>query len=342
MRHTTVSLTLTRGMIRYAVARGASLERLCAAAGITPGRLASPDERITGEQSHRAWQEAVAATGDPDFGLHLGELTQPAGLGLVGFVMLSATEFETALQSLLRYTNLLTDGVRGTLSVRGAEAVVQLSPVSDLVNPMLAAPRQRIETTFSALLSLAFALTGRALPVRAVEFLHPAPPGTTEHRRIFRAPVAFSRPANRLVFDAAALRWPLVEAQPALRQALETQAAEMLARIDQSETWFARVQREIARHLRETVPDLAFVARALGVGARTLQRHLGAEGVSFRDALDRVRETLARRHLASPGVTVDEVSFLLGFSEPSAFHRSFKRWTGLTPQAYRAQAAQAG
>ncbi len=338
MRTATVSLTLTRSMIRYAVARGARLDTLCAAAGITPEQLTQPDQRITGEQSQRAWDAAVTATKDQDFGLHLGELAQPATLGLVGFVMVSAPDLGAALRALLRYTNLLTNGVRGALVERGGEAALELSPVGELENALVSAPRQRIESTLSACVALAFGLTGKRLPVTGVSFVHPEPASPAEHRRIFRAPVAFGRPVNRLAFAAEAQRWPLLDANPALLESFETQARESLARLDQVDTWTARTQREIARTLRGEAPELAAVARALGVSARDLQRKLGGEGGSFRAALDAVRESLARRHLRDRNATVEEISFLLAFSEPSAFHRSFKRWTGLTPQAFRAQA----
>jgi AraC-like DNA-binding protein len=71
------------------------------------------------------------------------------------------------------------------------------------------------------------------------------------------------------------------------------------------------------------------------MSGRSLQRRLNAEGSSFRAELDRVRSELAVRLLNEGEADAHELAFLLGFSEPSAFHRAFKRWTGTTPAAYR-------
>jgi AraC-like DNA-binding protein len=77
------------------------------------------------------------------------------------------------------------------------------------------------------------------------------------------------------------------------------------------------------------------VARALGMSERTLSRRLAAEGTSFRDVLDRVRSETATALLHDPGLSIAEIMFFLGYSEPASFHRSFRRWTGKTPRSYR-------
>jgi AraC-like DNA-binding protein len=77
------------------------------------------------------------------------------------------------------------------------------------------------------------------------------------------------------------------------------------------------------------------MAKRLGLTARSLQRRLQDEGTSFQALRDETRRSLADRYLGQ-GLSVAEISFLLGFSEPSAFFRAFKRWTGLTPVERRA------
>jgi len=342
MKISTVSVTLTRGMMRYAAARGASLDDLCAAAGIEPALLARPDERISGEQSLRAWNAAVRATGDDDFGLHLGELSQPAGLGLVGFAMISAPDLGAAMERLVRYTNLLTDGVRGTITRDESGAHFDLVPCRNVANFLLESPRQHIECTLSAFLALAASLTGRVLPVAEVWFQHPEPASTREHRRIFRAPLRFSREVNRVSIAAEALGWPLVDANPGLLAAFDVRAEGALRKLDASATWSERVKEAILDKLRGVLPGLEEIAGGLGVSGRNLQRHLFHEGTSFRELLDRSRHDLSLRYLRRGEVSVAEISYLLGFTEPSAFHRSFKRWTGSTPGSVRDRIRVAG
>src|SRR4030095_3577397 len=86
-----------------------------------------------------------------------------------------------------------------------------------------------------------------------------------------------------------------------------------------------------------TVTALGVAAR-LKVSVRTLHRSLADEGTSYRRLLDQLRLDLAERHLADDRMSVGEVAFLLGFSELSAFHRAFKRWTGRSPVTFRAEA----
>jgi AraC-like DNA-binding protein len=77
------------------------------------------------------------------------------------------------------------------------------------------------------------------------------------------------------------------------------------------------------------------VARALARSARSLQRQLAAEGVSYQQLVDLTRKDAAERYLADSSLPIGEVAYLLGYSEAAAFHRAFKRWNGVTPAAFR-------
>ncbi|HWO08502.1 MAG TPA: helix-turn-helix transcriptional regulator, partial [Polyangiaceae bacterium] len=79
----------------------------------------------------------------------------------------------------------------------------------------------------------------------------------------------------------------------------------------------------------------ALIARRLGLGERTLQRRLRDEGTSFAALLDEARAELARSYLGDSKLAIFEVAYLLGYSEPSAFNRAFRRWTGKSPREYR-------
>jgi AraC-like DNA-binding protein len=81
-------------------------------------------------------------------------------------------------------------------------------------------------------------------------------------------------------------------------------------------------------------------ARALGMSRQTLFRRLKAEGVTFEQVLDELRRRLALDYLAGRKVSVSEVAYLVGFSDPAAFSRAFKRWTGQSPRSFRRGGAQ--
>ena len=85
------------------------------------------------------------------------------------------------------------------------------------------------------------------------------------------------------------------------------------------------------------MPSVETIARNLMMNVRNLQRELQAEGTSYQQILDNTRQELALRYLKKLDTPIYNVAFLLGFSEPSAFHRAFKRWMGLTSKAYRSK-----
>lgn len=80
------------------------------------------------------------------------------------------------------------------------------------------------------------------------------------------------------------------------------------------------------------------VARDLGLSRQTLYRRLRQEGVTFDQLLDRLRRRLALRMLGQEGLSVKDAAYRLGFADPAAFSRAFKRWTGESPRAYRSGA----
>lgn len=330
-----VSVGFLRDIMYFAVSRGASLAELCRSAGISPDLLASPDAKIAGHIVQKIWRKAEDLTCDADIGLHLGEAIHPSTLGLVGFVMLSCANLGEALEKLIRYTNLLTDGVQGKLVKKGLLAEIEIEITRDRENYLLETPRQPMETSFSAIATIVRILAGKPFPIREMRFSHERPPEIAEHQRVFAAPVLFGQKTDKMIFAVEALSYPVLLANRDLLPAFEVQAEQILLELDKQETRSSQVQRKIIKKLTGDIPSITDVAREMGMSERTLQRELAAENTTFRELLDAARRELAFKHLQNEKVPVAEISFLLGFSEPSAFHRSFKRWTGKTPHVFR-------
>jgi len=350
VRESTVSVHFLRDVLRAAAARAmprpVAAERLAEAAGLPVALLSEPDARVPSATAEAVWRVALEATGDDDFGLHVGEMANPATIGIVGYAMMSSPTLGAALERLSRFLRLLTDGAE--LHVAPAPDGRRLwldAPVAEhLDNFLLRSPRQVVESSFVWLISVSRALAGRPLPVHEVWFAHPRPARVVEHERVFAgAAVSFGRSTNRIVTDRAVLDWPLPLANPALLEAFEAHAAALLAETEAADGGTARtterVRREVVARLKGEAPAVRDAAEALGMSVRALQEALQAEGTSFRDLLDDARRDLALRHLRDPETPVAEVALLLGFSEPSAFYRAFRRWTGATPQSFRASPA---
>jgi AraC-like DNA-binding protein len=125
-------------------------------------------------------------------------------------------------------------------------------------------------------------------------------------------------------------------ANPGLLAYFENYAQQFLAARQPAAPITAEVTRIILAHLDNDGLTIGKVARELSMSVRTLQNRLDDEGVVFSDLLKDIRERLAKQYLRED-YTVEQITYLLGFSEPAAFRKAFKKWAGLTPREYRDQ-----
>jgi AraC-like DNA-binding protein len=140
---------------------------------------------------------------------------------------------------------------------------------------------------------------------------------------------------GRMVFSREAWATPLLGGDSRLRATLEAHATELYREWSAARGFGERVRAVIAQSLRDGEPRIGDVAQRLGMTARTLQRRLQDEALGFTALVDEARLRLARRYLADESLSISEVSFALGYSEPSAFTRAFKRWAGCAPAEFR-------
>jgi AraC-like DNA-binding protein len=178
---------------------------------------------------------------------------------------------------------------------------------------------------------------GISQPPRGAEFEHDAPAYAPEYQRVLGCPVRFGSDATRVRFDRRLLDVPQIHSNAELFRLLESQADRSLGNLASQGTLSARVRALVIEHYDGTKPTMQAVARRLGVSARSLRRHLHEEGHTYAEVVDGAMADVARRLLYDSTATIQDVADRLGFSEPSAFHRAFKRWTGLTPQQFRAR-----
>lgn len=179
-------------------------------------------------------------------------------------------------------------------------------------------------------------LIRRRIPLRRVDLAYPAPPHVLEYDLLFGAPCRFGAETTALVFDRALLNEPLLQDEAGIAAFLRRAPQDLLARIDYGSTTAARVRRLLGQSLPGPglPPTEAELAGRLSVSPQTLRRRLAAEGTSFQQLRDQMRRDHAIAALAEGRTPIERISEQLGFSEPSAFHRAFKRWTGSTPRAY--------
>jgi AraC-like DNA-binding protein len=169
-----------------------------------------------------------------------------------------------------------------------------------------------------------------------VSFEHSRPDHAAEYERLFQGRERFDQRASGVRFDSELLDRPQVHADTAFHAALEVHAQQRVSQLDGQTSYRDRVlQYLLERATVEQRQEMITTAQALGVSVRTLRRRLEFEGVTYSELSKEALANRAQRLVTDASRTIDETAYLLGFSDRSAFHRAFKRWTGMTPNEYR-------
>lgn len=313
-----------------------ALDAFYRATDLTPEMLADAEARVSPAQFCVAWSEAERLTGDPSLALTLAEAIPQGAFGIVEYVCRSAPTVGDALTQWVRYLGILDDAVEVALVDWGGDhRALRVTRESEAPAPA------SHELCFALVVKHARAMLEAELEVESVRFVHrPRREDTVaRHRAFFGAPVFFGAEHTELVLTRRTLATALTTRDPNLLAILLASAETQNQRGSTDLPLTAQVRRRIQASLRTDGAELEAVAKELGLTARSLQRRLKDEGVSFQGLRDEARQALADRYL-DQGHSIAEISFLLGFSEPSAFFRAFKRWTGLTPIERRSRRAE--
>ena len=324
-------------IVNFAETYGVPAQSLYQAVALDPAVLSDPDQRIPFAQLVSLYEAAALLTGDDAFGLHLGENIDLKVFDVLGYVAMNSPTIGEALERVARYHSIWQDGALLTLEVNDSRATISYS----YLDPSITQYRQDSELTLAAVAAVGRLVTNSDWAPLEVRFAHAEPVDASEHTRIFRAPVRFGADSCQLILDTSTLALPIDKADPVLRAVLDRHAEELLLKRPRPDSIGDRVRSLIRDELNGGDPSLERIAHRLGLSARTLQRRLREQGTSHQEVLDQMRKDLAMKYLREPQMAVCEVAYLLGFSESSALHRAFKRWTGMTPSEFRGKVSVA-
>jgi len=330
-----VLAALVLGNLRAAEAFGFDGKLLREQAGLSDALFADPDGRVPFEHHVLLWESIERDPRAVDLGIWLGSSIGADALGVVGYVMQHAPDVRTALHCLERFNRLLGDGIGPSLTERAEQVVlhrVEPPRLACLQAMSIAAPLGMV-----TLLRQLAGLTAHETIALEATFQHPplAPEAGAQLSQLLGCPLVFNAPETRLVLPRALLDRALVAPHVGLLSYLERHAETLQAKLRDSASLSARIREIITAHLREGEPTQRAVAKLCAMSERTLQRRLQEEGTTFVELLEEVRFGLSRLYLDDPQLAVFEVAFLLGYSEPSAFNRAFRRWTGGSPSEFR-------
>jgi AraC-like DNA-binding protein len=305
-------------------------------AGWDISQLGDPDGRIPTILARQLLLATIEKLNDPALGIHAGERIASSDFAVMGLAMNNCPDLRRAFLCMARYLRLLDDNVEGVLLEERDRGVWQ---IQNLIPRPLAAVND-----FQVTVALATTtyLTGRKESPIEVHVRHGPTTYDDEYTRVFAAPVRFNAEHNALVLPRSLLDAPVQQANTDFFAVFDRQAQRGLDQLNLSEGMRARVQHFLAKRLAEGNTGVANAARELHMSSSTLRRRLAEEGTTYSDVLEEVRRELALHHVHDRRLTVGEIAFLLGFASQSAFGKAFRRWSGTSPLAYRAQLPLAG
>lgn len=299
-------------------------------AGLDPELMDKPRERYKAARRVAAWVKAAELIDDPCFGLKIAECWSPTDLHSLGYAFLASGTLRTALERLSRYVQVVSDAVGYDFGAEGGNVSFTLAAHTDLYRPPVS-PQE--DSGWAVILSMCRAAYGEELNPAEVRFQHSAPKCTGDYYAFFRCPVHFGTEASAILFARADVDRPLPASNKELALANDRILTDFLKKLHQ-DNLLTRVKTAIAEELPSGAPS-EVIAKSVYTSPRTLNRKLAALGTNYSQLLEAVRCELAEQYIADPALSLSEISFLLGFSELSAFSRAFRRWTGQTPSAVR-------
>jgi len=325
-------MMLLRALVAAVEQAGVERARFFAESGLDALPFDDMHARVSLDDYRSIVRTAIASSGDPALGLHMGERVYMASFDVLGHLTEHSTCLRDALQIATRYARIVCDGPELTFDEDADRATLRIGlPREELPEVMLAA-----EFSLTALLRLIQRFAGDDARARRVSFTYAAPAHRAEYTRCFSGREHFSEPFIGIEIERSWLDRAQLCRSTELRDLLQARAELLLAKYDQDSTAADRVKRWLAtQSAQPTRPKMAEIARDLGMSARSLRRRLRDERAPFSDLVEEARALRAKRMLEDPRCSIQEAAYAMGFDTPAGFSRAFKRWTGMAPSAFR-------
>jgi len=330
----TVSVTVLTQMCLYLKSLGVDIDTFLRSIYVDPESVKSPDTYLPVEAYLHIQESAADYTNDPCFGLHMGEFAEAGSWSILGYMMMNCKTLGEAFEKSGRYSRIIGNMIEGSVRIKFNKIKVILDTPPHA--PKMS--RHCFESTIASSVRMMRNLSGQDLSPLEVTFIYPQPDSTAEYERVFKCPVLFEQKHNSFTIDMSLVNVPVLMANPELLAYFERYAQEFIAGLERKDATTQAVTKIILAQLDDESLSIRKVAKEMAMSVRTLQNRLADEGVVFSDLTQDIRERLAKRYL-SEDYTVEQITYLLGFSEPSTFRKAFKKWLGMTPREYREQAA---
>src|SRR5512140_1620180 len=332
MAELTMSASGVRALLDVAVAKGADRRLLLERSRIASADLENGDNRIPFSKYVALMRAGQQLCNDPALALHFGETVDPAEISFTNSI--GAQSLAEAFAIGNRYARL---------TVEVGDETSDRFVLSRIGGQLWLVDTRKNANAFPELTESGFArmvcatrrvFAGKQL-IKEVQVTHEEPEYRAEYERIFGVPVVFGSDKNALLLDEAAMSVKTPVAPSGVAQVLTAHAEDLLEKLESSKSVKDRVEHLLMESLPAGDVGMDAIASKLGLSRQTLFRRLKGEGTTFERVLDDLRHRLALNYLDSAKKSVNQTAYLVGFSDPAAFSRAFKRWTGSSPRKAR-------
>jgi AraC-like DNA-binding protein len=311
-------------------ARNLNADELLQRVGLSPALLQVPQARVSAQNYGQLWR-LVALTLDDEFFGQDSRRMKAGSFAMLCHSVLGCRTLGHALDRCLRFYGLILDDIAGSLARESQIARIELKVRTP------GEPHRPFahEVLLMLLHGVSCWLVGRRIPIVRAEFGYPEPLYSAEYRLMYSHELKFDAPCTAIFFDAGYLDLPVVQNERTVKEFLRTAPENILVKYKNGSSLSARIRRRLRQSLPGEVPDFDSLAAEFNMTAATLRRRLHEEGASYQGIKDQLRRDLAIGYLSHSGRSVLDIALELGFSERSAFHRAFRKWTGASPGEFR-------
>ena len=326
----TIAICFVAAALHSLRARNLNADELLARVGLSPGLLQVPQARVSAQHYGALWR-AIALELDDEFFGQDSRRMKAGSFAMLCHAAIGCKTLSQALDRSLRFYALLLDDISGTAQRDAREARIVLHGRAGGADQRVFAH----ELLLMLLYGVSCWLVGRRIPILRAEFSYAEPAHSAEYRLMYCTDLRFNAANTSIAFDAAYLDLPVVQNERSIKEFLRTAPESILLKYKNGSSLAARVRRRLRQFLPGAVPDFEGLALQLNMTPATLRRRLHEEGVSYQSIKDQLRRDLAIGYLSPSGRRVLALTLALGFSERSAFHRAFRKWTGASPGEFR-------
>ncbi len=326
----TISNALIREALSVAASRGLNIVNIANRAGISAELLTSTKARVPVTQCAQLWVELAESMNDEFLGMDSHPMRR-GSYKLLAKLAFGAETLEQAIQEILKFLSLVLDDIHGELVQQGSKAYLILH---DREQP------KRMFTYSTYLMSvhsLMCWLSDQRIGFHKMAFRCHPPVEIQDYRVRFCENIHFHAEQNRIEFDAHYLKHKIKKDKQALNDFLRNTPYNLIVRFKNENSLSLQIRRQLLLQPPSHWDELKEIAQQLNMSTATIQRRLKQEGVSYQQLKNDIRCDIAIERLSKSNDSIQTISDDLHFHDPSAFHRAFKKWTGVSPGAYRAK-----